>query len=86
MYHSNKPHSFLLQELSLGYVNEKNGETHFVSVGTDEDKEFESADTFYFTYDGEDIPAGSVSNILLCYFSTSGECFDKQIILRSRSA
>ncbi|GAQ88474.1 hypothetical protein KFL_004310120 [Klebsormidium nitens] len=47
----------------MGYNNES-GVTHFVTVGIDQEKEFEAADVFFFTFDGEDIPVGSLSSTL----------------------
>jgi hypothetical protein len=48
----------------MGY---KNGQdVHFVSVGIDQDKDFDWSDVLYFTFDGEDIPVGSVSSLALC--------------------
>jgi hypothetical protein len=52
------------QEISMGY---KNGQdVHFLSVGIDQDKDFDWSDVLYFTFDGEDIPVGSVSLLVLC--------------------
>lgn len=47
----------------MGYVAEKSGDVHFVTVGVDQEKEHENADAFYFTFDGEDIAVGSVSRL-----------------------
>ena len=45
----------------MGY-NDEAGNPHFVTVGIDQEKDFEVADAFFFTFDGEDIPVGSVRN------------------------
>lgn len=43
----------------MGY--KENNEVHFLTVGIDQEKEFEAADVLYFTYDGEEIFVSSVS-------------------------
>jgi hypothetical protein len=48
-----------LQEVAMGY--KENNEVHFLTVGIDQEKEFEAADVLYFTYDGEEIFVSSVS-------------------------
>ncbi|GAQ88470.1 hypothetical protein KFL_004310080 [Klebsormidium nitens] len=51
-------HGTWIEEMAMGY-NDESGATHFVSIGIDQEKEFEAADVFFFTFDGEDIPIGS---------------------------
>jgi hypothetical protein len=51
------------QEFAMGYKAEKTSAVHFVTVGVDQEKEHENSDTFYFTFDGEDLPVGSVSSL-----------------------
>ncbi|GAQ88469.1 hypothetical protein KFL_004310070 [Klebsormidium nitens] len=54
----NVEHGTWIEEMAMGYKDEA-GVTHFVSIGIDQEKEFEAADVFFFTFDGEDIPVGS---------------------------
>ncbi|GAQ88473.1 hypothetical protein KFL_004310110 [Klebsormidium nitens] len=51
-------HGTWIEEMGMVYKDES-GATHFVSIGIDQEKEFEAADVFFFTFDGEDIPVGS---------------------------
>ncbi|GAQ88472.1 putative root cap family protein [Klebsormidium nitens] len=51
-------HGTWIEEIAMGFKDES-GATHFVSIGIDQEKEFEAADVFFFTFDGEDIPVGS---------------------------